>query len=142
MHLYTSDERHAWFHSFGPVDLKGARRNESDTIQNEKFLSTVGFVPTTLRFEVWCFTDWANRAWWKLYYCGWLQFRGIQIVVVSVEGTIHEFQYPWNGNYLYKLRKKILWPRILNPTNVSFLFNPRKVVPTQIKPSKIFKWPL
>ena len=27
--------------------------------------------------------------------------------------------------------KKMLWPRILNLTNVSFLFNPRKLVPTK-----------
>ena len=29
------------------------------------------------------------------------------------------------------------WPRILNPTNVSFSFNPRKLVPTKIKLSTV-----
>ena len=71
-------------------------------------------------------------------YCGWLKFRWVPIFVVFVEGPNHEFQYPRNGNFLYELWKKILWPRILNPTNVSFLFNPRKLVPTKIKPSTVY----
>ena len=41
---------------------------QNDKIQNEKFLPTVGFEPTTLRFEVWCSTDWASRAWCKPCY--------------------------------------------------------------------------
>ena len=36
-------------------------------------------------------------------YCGWLKFRGVTIFVVFVEGPIHEFQYPRNGNCLYEL---------------------------------------
>ena len=32
---------------------------------------------------------------------------------------------------------KILWPQILNPINVSILFNPWKLVPTKIKPSTV-----
>ena len=32
----------------------------------------------------------------------------------------------------------MLWPRILNPTNAWFLLKPRKLVPTKIKPSKVF----
>ena len=39
---------------------------ESDKIHNEKILPIVGFVPTALRFEVWCFSDWASQACWKL----------------------------------------------------------------------------
>ena len=35
------------------------------------------------------------------------------------------------------LWKKTLWPRILNPTNVSFLFNRWKLVPTKVKPSTV-----
>ena len=34
-------------------------RVESDKIQNENFLPTVGREPTTLRFLAWCSTDWA-----------------------------------------------------------------------------------
>ena len=37
--------------------------------------------------------------------------------VVFVEGSINEFQCRQNSNYLYELRRKILWPRILNPKN-------------------------
>ena len=37
-----------------------------------------------------------------------------------------------------KVLKKILWPLILNLPNVSFLFNPRKLVPTKIKPSTVY----
>ena len=46
---------------------------------------------------------------WLLYhhpnikYCGWLNFRGVPIFVVFVEGSTHEFQYPRNGDFLYKL---------------------------------------
>ena len=43
-------------------DQEHQERVESDKIQNEKFLPTVGFEPTTLRLEVWCSTDWASRA--------------------------------------------------------------------------------
>ena len=64
-----------------------------------------------------------------------IKFHGVPIFVVFIEDTTHEFQYPGNGNFLYKWWKKILWPRILNPTNVSYLFNPRKLVCTKIKPS-------
>ena len=64
-----------------------------------------------------------------LLYCGWLKFRGVPIFMVFVEGQIHEFQYPRNGNFLYELWK---WPQVLSSTNVSFLFNPRKLVPTKI----------
>ena len=48
-------------------------------------------------------------------YCGWLKFRGVPIFVVFVEGAIHEFQYPQNGNFLHELWKKILWPRNFEP---------------------------
>ena len=73
-------------------------------------------------------------------YCGWLNFRGVPIFVVFVESPIHEFQYPRIGNFLHELWRKILWPRILNPTNVSILFNLRKLVPTKIKPSTVWPW--
>ena len=46
------------FICLGPVDLPGARM--------KNFLSTVRLEPTTLRFKVWCSTDWASRAWWML----------------------------------------------------------------------------
>ena len=70
-----------------------------------------------------------------LKYCGWLNFRGVPIFMVFVEGPIHKFQYP--QNFQYELWRKILWLRILNPMNVSFSFNPRKLVPTKIKPSTV-----
>ena len=45
---------------------------ESNKIQIEKFLPTVGLKPTTLRFEVWWSTDWATQACWKLFiFCLW-----------------------------------------------------------------------
>ena len=64
-------------------------------------------------------------------YCRWLNFRGAPIFVVFVEGPIHEFEYPWISDFQYELWRKILWPWILNLTNVSFSFNPRKLVPTK-----------
>ena len=70
-------------------------------------------------------------------YCGWLNFRWIPIFMVFVEGPIHEFQYPWISYFLCELWRKILMPRILNPTNMSFLFNPRKLEPTKTKPSTV-----
>ena len=73
-------------------------------------------------------------------YCGWLKFHGVTIFVVFVEGLIHKFQYSRNGNFLYELWKKILWPRILNPTNVSFFINLRKLVLMKIKPSTVCNW--
>ena len=72
-------------------------------------------------------------------YCGLRNFRGVPIFVVFVEGAIHEFQYQRISDFLYEKWRKILWSRILNPTNVSFSFNPRKLVPTKIKPSTVIK---
>ena len=75
------------------------------------------------------------------WYCGWLNFRGVPIYVVFVEGLIHKFQYTWNSDFLYELWSKTLWPRILKHMNVSFYFNPRKLVTTKIKPSTVhFVW--
>ena len=51
----------------------------------------------------------------------WLKFRGLPIFMVFMEGPIQEFQYPQNDNFLYDLWKKMLWPRISNPTNVIFV---------------------
>ena len=76
-----------------------------------------------------------------IIYSGWLNFRGVLIFVVFVEGSIHEFQYPRNCNFLYELWRKIPYPRILNPLNGWILSNPRKLVPTKIKPSTVvIKW--
>ena len=72
-----------------------------------------------------------------LRYCGWLNFHGVPIFIVFAKGPIQEFQCPWNSNFLYELWRKILLPHILNPTNMSFLFNARKLVPTNIKPSTV-----
>ena len=66
--------------------------------------------------------DCNRRSWWSdqpneliaVPYCGWLNFRGVWIFVVFVEGTIQEFQYPRIVDFLYKLWRKILLPRILN----------------------------
>ena len=69
--------------------------------------------------------------------CGWLNFRGVPIFVVFLESLINEFQYPRNDVLLYELWRKKLWPWILNPTNVWFLFNPRKLEPTKIKASTV-----
>ena len=65
MHIYNSDGRHAWFH------LHGASRPARSAWEATKYkmknsLYTVGLEPTTLRFKVWCSTDWASRAWWML----------------------------------------------------------------------------
>ena len=73
-------------------------------------------------------------------YCGWGKFRGYQFPwfsrrVLSTNSSTLELVI-----FLNELWKKILWPRILNPTNVSFLFNPWKLVPTKIKPSTVCDW--
>ena len=57
--------------------------------------------------------------------------------MVFLVGPIHECQCPRINDFLYELWRKIRWPQILNPTNVSFSFNPRKLVPTKIKPSTV-----
>ena len=65
MHIYNSDGRHAWFH------LHGTSRPDRSASKATKYkmknsLSTVGLEPSTLRFQVWCSTYWASRAWWML----------------------------------------------------------------------------
>ena len=60
--------------------------------------------------------------------------------MVFVEGPIHEFKYPRIGDFLYELWRTILWPQISNPMNVSFSFNPWKLVPMKIKPSTVYTW--
>ena len=39
----------------------------------------------------------------KKIYCGWLNFRGVPIFVVFVEGPIHEFQYQRIDDFSYEL---------------------------------------
>ena len=56
------------------------------------------------------------------------------------------WQQLWSYNCLKKngkfswtaLLNKILWPQILNPKNVLFLFYPWKLVPTKIKQSTVY----
>ena len=71
-------------------------------------------------------------------YCGWHYFRWVPIFVVFVEGLIHKIQYPRISDFLYELWRNILRQRISNSTNVSFLFHPRKLVPTKIKASTVY----
>ena len=73
MHLYTSDVRHAWFHLHG---TSGPARSASEATKYKmkNSLSTVGLKPSTLRFKVWCSTDWASRAWWMLSLNGFIAY--------------------------------------------------------------------
>ena len=64
--------------------------------------------------------------------CEWFNFRGVPIFVVFVEGPIYEFKYPRNSEFLYELWRKILWQRILNPTNASF-FQSTKIITSENK---------
>ena len=65
MHIYNSDGRHAWFHLHG-ASRPARSASEATKFKMKNFLSTVGLEPTTIRFKVWCSTDWASRAWWML----------------------------------------------------------------------------
>ena len=65
MHIYNSDGRHAWFHLHG-ASRPARSASEATKYKMKNFLSTLGLEPTTLRFKVWCSTDWASRAWWML----------------------------------------------------------------------------
>ena len=58
---------------------------------NEKFLPTVGLEPTTLIFKVWCYTDWVNRAWWKLYYLIKTPFY-IHVLPIPMYTCIHKVE--------------------------------------------------
>ena len=52
------------FICMAPVDLSGARRKRQNTKWN--FLPTERLELLTLRFQVWCSTDWDRRACWML----------------------------------------------------------------------------
>ena len=65
MHLYNSDERHAWFHLHG-TSRPDRSASEATKYKMKNSLSTVGLEPSTLRFQVWRSTYWASRAWWML----------------------------------------------------------------------------
>ena len=65
MHLYNSDGRHAWFHLHG-TSRSDRSVSEATKYKMENSLSTVGLEPSTLRFQDWCSTYWASRAWWML----------------------------------------------------------------------------
>ena len=73
--------------------------------------------------SMWCWTEC-----WVTVYCVWLNLRWVPIFVVFVEGPIHN------------LFREIRCVRILNPTNVWFFFNPRKVVPTKKKVIHSNRW--
>ena len=55
------------FICMGPVDLPGARRKRQNTKWKIPCPQWDSIEPTTLRFKVWCSTDWASRAWWMLF---------------------------------------------------------------------------
>ena len=65
MHIYNSNGRHAWFHLHG-ASRPARSASEATKYKMKNSLFTVGLEPTTLRFKVWCSTDWASRAWWML----------------------------------------------------------------------------
>ena len=63
------------------------------------------------------------------YKFSWFSWR-----VLSTNSSTHEltiFCMNYEGKYMYYGRE------FLNPMKVSILFNPRKLVPTKIKPSKV-----
>ena len=66
MHIYNSDGRHAWFHLHG-TSRPDRSASEATKYKMKNSLSIVGLEPSTLRFQVWCCTYWASRAWWMLY---------------------------------------------------------------------------
>ena len=66
MHIYNSDGRHAWFHLHG-TSRPDRSASEATKYKMKNSLSTVGLEPSTFRFQVWCSTYWASRAWWMLY---------------------------------------------------------------------------
>ena len=74
---------------------------------------------------------WNHR---KLYTVDGLIFVGYKFSWFLWRVRSTNFNYPWISDFLYELWKKILWLRILNPLNVSFSFNPRKLEPKKIKP--------
>ena len=65
-------------------------------------------------------------------YCECLNFRGVTIFVVFVEGPIHEFQRPRNRDFLYRYYVHEFWtPRMCN------FINQWKLVTTKLKPSTV-----
>ena len=63
-------------------------------------------------------------------------FVGYQFLLFSWRIRFTNSSTNENSDFLYvsELWRKILWPLILNPRNVSFLSMPRKLVHTKIKP--------
>ena len=66
MHIYNSDGRHAWFHLHG-TSRPDRSASEATKYKMKNSSSIVGLEPSALRFQVWCSTYWASRAWWMLY---------------------------------------------------------------------------
>ena len=74
------------------------------------------------------------KYWLRRKYCGWLNFVGYQFSwrIPSTNFSANKiaiFCMNYEGKYYDH--------EFLNPTNVWFLFNPRKLVPTKIKPSTV-----
>ena len=65
MHLYNSDGRHAWFHLHG-TSRPDRSASEATKYKMKNSLFTMGLEPSALRFQVWCSTYWASRAWWMV----------------------------------------------------------------------------
>ena len=85
-----------------------------------------------LRFKSWPmlkFLDTVDGLNFVVYQFSWFSLR-----VWSTNSNTHEMVTFY---MYYELWKKTLWPRILNSTNVSFLFIPHELVPTKIKPSTV-----
>ena len=60
-------------------------------------------------------------------YCGWLNFRGVPIFVVFVEGPVHEFQCQRKSHFLYELWRKILWLTNFEPRQCLIFLQSTKI---------------
>ena len=78
----TSDECHVCVYLYR-TSTTCQRRIESDRIQNEKFLSTVGLELTTLTFVAWCSTDLATLALMELVLLKWHYDTNVYIGISS-----------------------------------------------------------
>ena len=66
-------------------------------------------------------------------YCGWLNFRGVPIFVVFVEGPVYEIKYPKKGFSLWIMKENAMTTKF----KCVIFGEPRKLVPTKIKQSTV-----
>ena len=111
----------------GPVDVPGTRRKRQ--IRNEKISPTV-VEPTTLRFLVWCSTDWDTQALMTDVLLNW--YLNIHVFPIPLYTLVYVrgwWRTTYFDLYMYFIGMYLYWWNSKNDAQVLCLFSTSKTPP-------------